>query len=323
MSIEIRNKAIMHAFLTESAISSAEKISAANFASLVQETRPIGLVITNPSSLNPQLRRNLGQFGKPTQLLQRERSIATIEKSIQRYETEFAPHVRSLQATLSNTELRRELIQEGETENKLKYERLAYSEEGPVYKVTLENMQTYVVKLFEAEGLKTLEERAPVIAERLSAMLRATDLPEAVQLVAHSFEDGVLMMDLAQGERLDRLYKHEQDFSLTDDDIKRFMQIIVDFSHKGLGMDVSTVNIFMDKNTRKFSIIDYSTTSIDSLIELSLANILGMVYESGTQNYQQTVARILRLIQELQLSIDMEQIKNELWNLRPADWNER
>lgn len=165
----------------------------------------------------------------------RERKFETekTEVSIQLYNEKFKSEVDDLKSR----------IEQGESKELPEY--LGSGSNGSAFKITIGG-KDYAAKFSRSTTQSNFE---------IKPLLKAEGIEHVSQFVCHSFEDGVVIMELLPGTDVTN-FTPENKPEYTDKDIQQLIDTVVELESSGLVIDPKASN-FLYSSEHGFSILDY------------------------------------------------------------------
>lgn len=188
-----------------------------------------------PDDLSDELRELIEQ-NKDTYLrFLREQNYETeqIEESIRLYNESFKETVADLKAKM----------QEGDPKQLPEY--LGSGSNGSAYKITVDG-KGYAVKFTNSVTQSNFE---------IKPLLKASGVEHTSQFVCHSFEDGVVVMELLPGTDVTN-FTPENAPEYSDRNLEQLIDTVVELEGNGLVIDPKASN-FLYSPDSGFSVLDY------------------------------------------------------------------
>ena len=185
------------------------------------------------------------------EFLRKEQRLETdcIEKNIQIYNQQYRAVI---------AELKKKLETVGGSGGTQLPEYLGSGSNGDVFRIEIRG-EAFAVKF--SRSMK-LSPGATQINFQIKALLRAKGLPHTAQLVAYSFEDGVLITELLPGKDVTKFDpQHAPEYS--DEHISQLIDTVIELNHRGVVIDPRPSN-FMYAPQEGFSVLDFCIQQGDS-----------------------------------------------------------
>jgi hypothetical protein len=189
-----------------------------------------------PTDLPEELVALIGKY-KDSYLdfLRQERNLETsfIEENVKTYKEKFQPVIAELKAEIARGDFK-----------KLP-EYLGSGSNGSAFKIEVDGKR-YAAKFSKNITQANFE---------IKPLLRAEGIPHTSQLVAYSFEDGVVIMNLLDGTDVSN-FSPEEAPEYTDEHIVELIDTVRELDAKGLVIDPKPSNFMYDPK-KGFSVLDY------------------------------------------------------------------
>jgi hypothetical protein len=216
--------------------------------------------ITDPDNLPDNLSVELRELIESNRevylqfLRERKNEIERIEKSISLYNEKFKSAVACLKQRLDS----------GDKKDLPEY--LGSGANGSAYRIFVDG-KAYAAKFANSVTQSNFE---------IKPLIKASGINHTSQFVCHSFEDGVVIMELLPGSNVTDFTPEDVPY-YTDEHIEQLIDTIVELDNAGLVIDPKPSNFLYDEN-EGFSVLDYHIKRdgaryglAQSLIDLRLA----------------------------------------------------
>jgi len=188
-----------------------------------------------PDDLSDELRELVEENkGAYVQFLkEREFETEKTEESIRLYNEKFSDAVSDIKSK----------IKEGDPKQLPEY--LGSGSNGSAFRITVDGIE-YAAKFTNSVTQSNFE---------IKPLLKASGIEHASQFVCHSFEDGVVVMELLPGTDVTN-FTPENKPEYSDEDLGQLIDTVVELESAGLVIDPKASNFLYSKD-EGFSVLDY------------------------------------------------------------------